>query len=311
MKRFIFSILSFIIPIAIGLIVIEYGVRRIPNDYSYKNGWLEKNASCVNILALGSSHGFYGIQPQAFTNTTFNAAHVAQSLKYDAFILDKFIEKADSLQLVILPISYSSVLFDLESDPEWWRIKKYCIYYHCPYHKWDLKYRTEIVGLKMLNRIKRSIKYISDDVDDITCDTLGWCKLPPQNLNDNDWNLIGIAASNRHTKEWNPNIVKENKKYIEDIITHCSNNNVKVLLLSTPTYCTYYKNVDEKQLEMMSHCCDSFSIKYENTYYLNLFKDNQFTKEDFRDPDHLNGKGAKKLSILLNDYCNNMILIDD
>lgn len=300
MQKFITrTIMLIIIPIIIGAIICEYVLRQIPNSYSYKNEWLTKNSNSLEILSLGSSHGLNGIKPNSFSTKAFNAAFGSQTLKYDAFILEKFIEKADSLKFVILPVSYSSLIGDMENGDDWWLVKKYCIYFHCPYHKYEMKYRTEIVGLPIFNQVKRIVKYMKGQ-DELGVDTLGWFKLTSSpNLSRDWWYSNGKERAMYHTRNLNKSLILENKEYIETIINHCSRLNVRVILLTTPTHHTYYENLDQRQLEMMEHCCDSFASVYENTFYLNLLKDRRFMDDDFANADHLNEFGAEKLTILL------------
>ena len=301
MRRFLFSIVLFFIPIILALVALEYGVRKIPNDYAYKNHWLEKHISSVQILTLGASHGYYGIQPRCFDAIAFNAGHVSQSLKYDEFILDKFMDEADSLQWLILPVSYHSLLYELENDVEWWRVKKYCIYYHCPYHPWRLKYRSEIVGMKLVEQLVRMKKYLVNHEDEVYSDSLGWGTNHSLKNRKPDWYLNGEKRALYHTCPMDQSLLRENKQIVGAVVERCLAKHVRVLLLNTPVFHSYYDHVNVDQLELMTRCCDSLAAVYENVFYLNLMKDGRFTEDDFFDADHLNEFGAEKLSRILNE----------
>lgn len=108
MEKFLRKTTLFIIPILLGLVFCEHFLRKIPNDYSFKNEWLSNNARTIQVLNMGSSHAFYGIEPNLFSCKAFNAAHVSQSIKYDHFIFSKFVNDMDSLKVLVLPISYFS-----------------------------------------------------------------------------------------------------------------------------------------------------------------------------------------------------------
>ncbi len=125
MKRFIIrTVLLIIVPLLLGIVLCEYYLRKIPNDYSYKNEWLSNNAGSIRVLNMGSSHAFYGIEPSQFSCKAFNAAHVSQSIKYDHFIFSKFVNEMDSLEVLVLPVSYGSFLgFGPENGIEDWRVK--------------------------------------------------------------------------------------------------------------------------------------------------------------------------------------------
>ena len=123
MKKFLFHVSKIIIPIVLFFLVLEIAIRNIPNDYQLKKEYLDKNAEEINTLILGSSHTFYGVNPEYFSKKTFNAAYVSQSLDLDFEILNAYNSKLKKLKTVIIPISYFSLFETLETDIEKWRIK--------------------------------------------------------------------------------------------------------------------------------------------------------------------------------------------
>ena len=63
MKRFITKILIFTLLSLIIAIVIEYVVRNVPNPYKYKISLIEEQKKDVQLLVLGSSTAYNGINP--------------------------------------------------------------------------------------------------------------------------------------------------------------------------------------------------------------------------------------------------------
>lgn len=304
MKKFISTIFLFLLPVVIFLGLLEIGVRSIPNDYQYKNGWLEQNISTVKILSFGSSHGHLGIRPSYFKEPAFNVAHVSQSIKYDAFLFQKFIGRANSLQYVIWPISYFSLPGSMDDGDEWWRAKNYYIYYGCPYRPMDIKFHSAIFGTNLKLSIDRVYNYIMYGDNEIRSDSLGW---QTGNTKDNrfiEWTSNGKDRAARHTQNLNQqkDIINNNKRIIIDVIQNCEKNGVKLLLVTTPTFHTYYDNIDKEQYELMTTFCDSLSQAYGNVEYLNLFKDSRFKEDDFFDADHVEAEGAIKLTKIIDDY---------
>lgn len=177
MNRFIKRIVVFLVfPLLVIATSYEYLARRIPNVYSYKNEWLSKNASSIKILNLGSSHGYFGIDPSSFNCLAFNVAHESQDLKYDHFVFSKFFDEMDSLKVLVLPISYFSFLgTGLENSEEYWRVKYYCIYYSCQYHRFELLYNSEFYNDLYFRdlRFKDVFNSIIDKITYINCDSLG------------------------------------------------------------------------------------------------------------------------------------------
>lgn len=306
MKKFVITILLFLSPILICMGVLENGMRSIPNDYAFKNSWLEKNISHVHIWSLGSSHGLYGISPRYFSKPAFNSAHVSQSLKYDKFIFDKYINKADSLEWLILPISYFSLVSELEDGIESWRIKNYCIYYNCPYYPLQPKYHFEISSnpLSYLDQIGRVYKYWRTGDDFVNSDAWGLSMDYSKEKRKDNWYNDGEKRAKLHTEDLsiNQSIIGNNINIMESIIRTCADMNVSVLLLTTPVCSTYFNCVDSAQYALMVHTCENFQEKYDNVLYLNLFRDARFTKDDFFDSDHLETEGAAKLTRVLDEY---------
>ena len=311
MKRFLKVTILFLLPILCGLGMLEYGMRSVPNDYIYKNKWLKENISRVRIWTFGSSHGLYGISPRYFSKPAFNSAHVSQPLRYDAFIFNKYIEQADSLEWIVLPISYFTMTSCMEEGEEWWRVKNYCLYYDCPYHKFELKYNCEIIGnpLPIYKQIKRVGRYWIKGVDDFNCDSLGLdLGYSKEHRAAEGWYEDGPQRAKFHTPKdltEKQSTIQENRNHLEDIISTCRDKDVKVLLITTPVCSTYYNCVESVQYTLMVNTCEELAATYENVQYLNLFKDTRFVEDDFHDSDHLATEGAAKLTKILYEYIMN------
>jgi len=83
MKKFITKTIFLLIPIIICAICMELLLRQLPNDYKYKKEYLDAHANKIETLILGSSHSFFDLDPTYFSNITFNAGEVSQTLNYD------------------------------------------------------------------------------------------------------------------------------------------------------------------------------------------------------------------------------------
>lgn len=302
MKRFIIKIaLSIILPLLIMFITGEIILRSIPNDYSYKNNFLEKNSSSIKILTLGSSHTFSGINPKYFSSKAFNAAQSSQSLVYDYWILSKFINKMDSLEYVIIPISYFSPIRKMELEPENSYVINYCIYYNCPFHKFEPEYNFEMwgFGTPTFNRIKAHFKGKDKP---LTCDKLGYGIQYDSKTRKADWYTRGEKRAKEHTVDTiNHAVLNESYDYLRKMISLCKERNIKVILLTTPAYKTYTDNLNPRQVKIMEDMGNKISKENKNTIYLNLLTSPKFNQSDFFNTDHLSEIGAKKLTLLLND----------
>jgi len=310
MKKFITrTVLLILFPISLVVVMCEHFLRKIPNDYSYKSEWLTNKSNSVEILVLGSSGGFFGINPNYFSKNAFNAAHVSQSIKYDHFIFTKFFDEMDSLEVLILPISYSSLLdFGPENGIEDWRAKYYSIGYGCKYHRFEPKYNLETANGLQLENVVNSIQ---GKVNHRTCNDLGWGTNYKLEKRSEDWEKSGPIAAMRHTLDDIDTVVlTKNKMMVEEMINRCHQKHVSVIILTTPTYHTYWENLDKEQLDLFVEYCEDLEKQYNDVYYLNLLADDRFQPDDFFDADHLNEFGAEKLTLILQQAIDSLKLCE-
>lgn len=319
MKRFLRVILLFLLPILCCLCLLEIGMRSVPNNYSRKNNWLNENISDVRIWTFGSSHGLYGINPKYFSKPAFNSAHVSQRLRYDAFIFDKFIDRADSLEWVVLPISYFTLVSRLEDSKENWRIKNYCLYYDCPYHQYNIDYHCEVIGnpKRLIEQVERVGKYWGriwlKGHKSITIDTLlGFAPEYVKSQRVENWFANGGERAKNSSKDLiqRKPIIDENIRYMDAIICRCAEKDISVLLLTTPVCSSYSSNVDSAQYALMVTTCREFGRRYNNVHYLNLFTDTRFDENDFYDADHLEVGGATKFTKIIDEYLESLSSIN-
>ena len=298
MKNFIIKLtLTFILPLILLLCALEWALRSIPNDYAFKDEMLSEKCAEVQLLSFGSSHGHYGIRPDCFNMPAFNMAMPSQSIKYDHFLFYKYIEKCPKLSYVILPVSYFSLVSELEDGAGWAHAKGYTIYMGYEGNKYSPIYNLELINKEKYLGL---MKCVGKPLTFVTCDSLGWG-------NKREWgnqkpNCTGLAYNTvqYHSENIGASI-EANVGRLTDIIKTCAERDIKVILLTTPTHESYYSLLDSTHLELTVQTCEKLAAEFANTTYLNLLKDSSFVEEDFYDPDHLNTIGATKLTQKLND----------
>lgn len=304
MKKLIKKTLIFFLPFIFFLPLLEILLQQIPNDYSYKKGYLDNHSNEIETLILGSSHSFYGLNSIYFSSNTFNAAHVSQSLDFDFQIYKKYSDSFESLKTIILPISYFTMWGKLENGSESWRVKNYSIYYDIHNSK-SFSNNFEVLSNKIGPNLKRLISYYVMNKTNITCTNWGWGTSYDSSKNQ-DLLETGKTASLRHTRddissERNIIVFNENISILNKIIE--SKENLEVILFTPPAYKTYREHLNQEQLNQTIKISTEIAEKHDNCVYYNFLENSDFIAEDFFDADHLNEKGAKKLSILLNEKC--------
>jgi len=99
----------------------ETNLLKVENSYSKKKRLLEGKLSEYRVLILGSSLPCKGIDPSFFSSSAFNLSNVSQSLYYDSELISKYAPRMPNLKLVIIPIDFYSLEYNLCKSPEFWR----------------------------------------------------------------------------------------------------------------------------------------------------------------------------------------------
>ena len=291
-----------VFPIIVLFIIMEYSLRKIPNDYSNKKNYLDNHSGEIQILIFGSSNTYFGLNPVYFSHNAFNISHVTQSLDFDLKILKKYQDRFNSLNIIILPISYPTLWHKLENSIESWRAKNYTIYYGINTNL--LTNNFELLSNPLSKNIERLMKYYLEKENDIACNTLGWGMIY-KSENAVDLHETAKLAAKRHTvdifSEENIKLFDKNLKVLNSFSEFCSQRNISLIFLTTPTCYTYREKIDYGQLNKMMNTINDFVKNHSNCYYFNFFENTDFVTEDFFDADHLNEIGAEKLSLMINE----------
>ena len=299
-------VLVILVPVGVFLLVYEIAYRNIPNSYRMKDNFLKHEASGCEILVLGSSHAFFGINPSYFSRSAFNAANVSQDLRHDGFIFQKYLPYLPNLIWVILPVSYFSLFSSLERGGEPWRVRKYEIYMDAgmyPFYKLDYNYEVAHVGDKEV------LLYYVLGKDQHDCSPLGFGTSYQLEKRGKDWKNSGSVAAKRHTvtkvrgSVTIENDMKMNVAIINDLIDQCSRKGIQILFVTPPAYRTYVESLDSIQLGRMYQEMRQLMIK-KGVRYVDMLRDTSFVEDDFFDADHLNWQGAKKWTLKLDEMIN-------
>jgi hypothetical protein len=298
MDKFIKNTLIFIFPILILGIGIEVLMRNIPNVYSYKKAYLDKNSRKLKVLYLGQSHTFFGINPSYSKYKSFNAAYVSQSIDLDWAILRKYQSQWDSLRYIVIPVDYFSLFSKLENGVEASRMKNYRIYYDIdpnPYsnilNKFEIFSNTPIT-------LKEKIQdyYIRKIPPSIKCSELGYYSTLKNGKR--DLIVTGKKDAELHTRADKGNF-NEIFKDLKSILEFAEAKKIKVLIFTSPAYYSYVQNLDTNQLNITYRTIAELDKSHGNVTYIDLLTDSSFNSNDFYDADHLNDIGAQKLTMKL------------
>ncbi|AZA93034.1 fibrobacter succinogenes paralogous family [Chryseobacterium nakagawai] len=301
MKKLAITIIIFLVPVIIGLGFIEVSLRKIPNDYSYKSTYVTKHSSDIEVLYLGSSHIFFGINPEFSQYKSFNLAMTSQDLDLDWKVFNNY-KNWNNIKTIVIPIDYISLYSKLEYGVEDWRMKNYVLYYNIPSNK--LEDHFEVFNGKFSDNTDRILKYYKSGKTAIDCNSLGFGTSYKINRNI-DLKRNAKEAVKRHSISLNSDKGKtaynDNTKAIEKFISYAKANNINILFVSSPVAKYYSILTNNKQLHSTFSFLEKQLKSNYNCYYLNLMNDPEFSDKHFYDADHLNDCGAKIFTMKIDE----------
>jgi hypothetical protein len=288
-------------PFLILCLFSEYLLRKIPNDYSLKANTYKERSHQIETLILGNSLSLYDLDPKYFTTSAYNGGHLAQSLDLDAALFFKYEYSMTKLKYLVVCISDMSFFSKLGKSNENWRMTNYSIYYGLNM-SYDVTDYVKIFSLPFSVNRNKLISYYLKRNSAVTVDNAGF---GTDYRSDNKRDLKTTAQEIARAHQINDNTYyNEERIALERIIQICLKRNIKVLLVLAPAYPDYLSLCDKTKLQITLNTCMQFKNTYKNVSYVNFLTDTSFQAPDYYDAVHLNEKGAKKMSLKVNDVLN-------
>jgi len=297
MHKYLATFLASGIVFLVLVLFIETQARKLPSTYSEKYE-LVKNGRYTTLI-LGSSHAYYGIDPQSFSSKAINAANVSQDFKYDLHILQEAVRHAN-IKVVVLPISMFSLTSSLDNGSESWRKHNYHLFMGLQGKDKVLDARDHSIFFASPDKIglaKRMFLIFYKGNIEREWTPKGWGKGYSSSGNEETLDLTGKSAAARHQRNQSRDKTSiQSLSYIADL---CQRKRIRLILITPPAYISYRKQITEDRLKDVIDEAERLRSTHNNIAYLNLFDDQRFTAEDFHDADHLSSKGAEKLSLII------------
>ena len=298
MRLFLKRLFVFGLVILLALALWELTLRSFPNTYDVKKSLLESEQSEVEILFLGTSHVFSGINPERIDRKSINLANNSQSLYYDIEIVRNNLAKLSALKTVVFEINFFSFYYNLDLGPEKWRN----IFY---YQSFGIRPQTAQVGWLDLSRVyqlKRNgiiMLLQSQEQNELYFKKLGFGGVEDD----------GNGPAQKYAKKKYNSFAQEYINYSDDflvqdlskLLMQLRERNVDVYFLRFPasSYLTNYIK-DSNYLDSTDNLLNALVQKFD-ARELNYFDDHRFNDDLFYDSDHLNSRGAKILTEFVNE----------
>lgn len=310
MKKFLYSLLIFFLPIVLLVVALEAYVVFYPSTFNLKAKDINTHTAEVKTIILGSSHNQNALNPEYFTDETVNLANAGQDAQLDSALFFTYAPKLSSLKLVILEIDYLTM--EEKNPDDYFRLSWYKRFYgfelgHIPLlNKISLyasspsffnKLLTDAANPKKIRYQLNDHGFIMNDfpgvMEDLHYDTLALATTAAERLKD--------KHKGRSVENFNFNRAKLNA-----IIGYCSAHRLKVLIISNPMYSTYIREEIPEKNERRFRFTDSLASLPGVTYF-NFERSPLFNVHDFKNDDHLNSNGAKKYTHIVDSIATSIL----
>ena len=262
---------------------------------------MQQHGQEVETIILGPSLSYHGIRPDLLDHPAFNLANSQQTTRYDWLILAHDSARLTHCHTLIYPLGALIMNFSIEETEGWHRCTYYRNYYGCRDHSLFSKYAWEVcyplaLKAKFLKCYQRH--------GAIDCDSLGFGtaeKATPDNLRKltPDW-VRKRVESNMQLAPY----IDFRNVYVDSIMSFCRRHRIRVLLIDIPYYPAYteYLRLHYPQyLNKADSLRDILLARYDNITFRSYQDDARFDSLDFANPNHLNHRGAEKLTRILKE----------
>ncbi|MCQ2531197.1 MAG: hypothetical protein MJ093_00650 [Saccharofermentans sp.] len=301
-------------------VIMLMGMMVVTRDKSgiAKNKDLYTHGNDYDVLILGSSHSVMGILPLELWNhngiTSYNLANYGQSLGVDYWVLRNALRYTNPKVVVIdvytlffdekysvvhLPYLHqhvdnmplSSTKIELYKDLFADEFTMEFVFPFSLYHsRWDKLTTSDFMPTESSGQLGADVnQYIG------------------QSLGSTDAEQIMNLHNHMHEYDLLPTTeVCEEKNisfdYLEMMIQLCQENDIEVMLVMSPAYCT---EDNQRYINSVYEYADKYNVHFLN----GLWENNVYYEADFFDTAHLNSSGAFKWSDYVGDYlCSNYSL---
>jgi len=294
MKRFVKYTVFFAVMMLATLLAAELAMRRIPDIYTYKDGWMRRHKGEVETLVLGNSTTLEGVDPSLLPGRAFNLAISAQTLEQDAYLLEHY-TPYPALKVVILPIAENIISPQLEDIPSFrMRAAYYCIHMGYGKHGIFSRYNYEIANLNVCREKVKAYRDLRRRGLSVACDSLGFA---PEMLADKQagWARRGFATFTNKLNQ--DSAINVNERYLARIVRFCQTNEVQLVLVTPPQWLEEMPPRDE--LYRKIDAVGNRLARQPGVTYRNYLRDPRFVADDFFDAAHLNDAGACKFTRII------------
>lgn len=294
-------------------------VRSNYDRYYLENVIKDIDNAKFNTLIAGSSYARFGFDDELLNETVANVALPSQDIYYACSLIKRLAQKKNRIKKVILGIGYTTTFSDLSRTKNEKEIKRVTnVYYPIlnDIHNalmiteredrivsciWNIPYITSIISREIYNNNMHE-KYFNDIKQRSKSKTCLWDQKNMEwwELCETDRMLSARTRAEMHNRNLTHiETFEENKRLIINLIEWCKTQEIQFLLMTLPTTSEYKKYLSHEFKKEFYEFLNSVDYTID---LIDLVDETDFRVEDFNDMDHLNQKGAEKVTKRFNEF---------
>lgn len=289
-------------PLALLWLGLEVALRVWPGDFARKHQQFAAGQARWQTLILGSSHTYCGLNPRFLGPDAYNLAYSSQPLYYDYELLRHYLPTLPRLRRVILPLSYPSLAGN-PAELEYWQKTTYLYQRYAqvdyptlrsPFSVYNYSLVAFYTPTGSLDRLRE--QWAADGSQGVRQASTGWMRQAPL-----PYPLANAdLALTRHHAIMRTTTIDPTEAKLDSMATLLRARGIDLVLLTTPVMPAYAAGARPAYLARNQAAAQRLVRRYGARYY-DFWRDPRFQPGDFYDADHLNARGAARLSRLLAD----------
>lgn len=293
----------------------KYNNHYINNyEYSFVYSNLQKaeKQNNLDVIISGMSYPLQGIVTDQLSRKAVKLCWASQDLYYNYKLIDRVLKKNKSFKHCIIGMAYYTFDIDLSLlKSQSYLIDK--IYYPIlddshNYIPSETYHHQPGIESFNNNNYNLEITYPFNSVELMKDFTKGIGILQDDELIESIWNKgedlpvewLGKRRAYQHSRHNYLETRKENIEIFEKLLFLLNENNIETSVVIFPTS-QLYRNHQRRELKKNFYeIINSIGASYSFNVY-DFFDSDQFEQHDFADADHLNKKGAYKMTTIINN----------
>lgn len=278
----------------------------------------------VKCIVAGLSYTQYGILEKEMPVNTANVSVTGQDIPYSILMAKKCLELNNSINTVIIPMTYYQGFYDMSSDdatihvevmsriniPLLWNARNYQgqVIWSGYKERETLEFYEEISDLEKLCEV-RDQELVSFLEEEDYFNSFN----RPNRYGGLKFDFLRLSEQERYesariTAELNERVCtleagKEIYEIVNDFLNQMTKENKRVIFFVPPMTDYLYKAYHQELREAYYEKIVPIMKEFNNVTFIDLAEDERFNEYDFSDFEHLNISGAHKLTRILAEYC--------